>query len=582
MRYKWFVILLLALVTSMPVLARRRTHTHRKPAGVVALWASHGRYRGLESGTGDTLWLWQRAKQWVTVEDRLTTEYSTRLTDMLRNAGLTVLSPRPDPRTAWGKAIGPSGMPRWMEAALYSLRAQGYPDTVVRYTRCFDTPSEYKDDIYSRPQWVNHLVEVAHQPVDLAIALHTDGLDAPGDSALVGTLALYTGKEHRNLAAAISHQVVQDMRRTIAPTWVERKPKDCRYAECRVPRVPSLILEIASHKDISDVQYLLDPQAMDIVARAIYKGVVRYLYGRKAVFTPLTPDSVRLTRDGLLSWHAVTDSLEPTATADHYIVTDDEGQTYSTRHTHMQFSLSPNREYRFTVCAVNRGGQSRPSVPVAIFTGGEPWVQICNCFTRTCGPTFYFDSLTAGIVPGEWGIADSVSYALVGRQTEYRRTQPWLSDTDNGWGECSTEYEDVLTKGNTKDYHLRHASVWRGEGYSYIATYGVPPDSSIAGTDLISEHPGPIVLAPGECVLTPWGAYPIHTEPNAEVLYCNRAERVTLQAGDRVLGRFRSGLPAIVQRGENIQTTFRLDAVEGYKDLLKHLIHETEKPTLSE
>ena len=42
-----------------------------------------------------------------------------------------------------------------------------------------------------RAMWINAL----DQPVDLCVALHTDGLDSGDDSTIVGTLVIYTAKD---------------------------------------------------------------------------------------------------------------------------------------------------------------------------------------------------------------------------------------------------------------------------------------------------------------------------------------------------------------------------------------------------
>lgn len=552
----------------------RGIHRGCSPA-VVALWPSHGRYLHPNPVVGDR-WLWQRALQWCTTEDRLTTEYTTRITDMLRRAGVTVVNPRPDPRTPEGQALGESGFPRWMEAAVYSTGIRTFDaETLRNNPKIKRDADDYKYDLFCRPIWANRLVKEGTD-VDLVLAVHTDGYDEPGDSAMVGTLALYTDDKARQYAHLVQRQIVQDMQHTMAPEWPERELRKCGYVETRVPEMPAMIIEIASHKDISDARYLLDPNAMDIFCRAIYKGVVRTLFGYDTPIAPLTPDSVRISRSGLLSWIPTLDPLEPSAAPESYIVTDQDGNTFKTRDTQLQLELIPGVEYRFTVSACNDGGVSRPSVPVGICVVSDRWVQVLNTFTRVTGPEFYFDSLTAGITPGRYGIADSVSYAMIGRQTEYRRSAPWVSNDNNGWGECSIENEDILTVGNTRRYHLEHAAVWRSLGYSYIAAYGVPSEKDML-TDLIAEHDGSAVLSPGEVVTTPFGRFAIATEPNDSVLYCNRADRLGVHNGDVVLGRFRNGRPAIILRGTELIYAFRLEAAADYRTLLRHLIYEQEK-----
>ena len=108
-------------------------------------------------------------------------------------------------------------------------------------------------------------------PVDLCLAFHTDGQDSGNDSTIIGTLVIYSAKDdegkttlrngkdreltNRNLADWIQTQIVSDLR-TIAPEWTRRQLKEANYCETRVPVVPSLILELLSHKNMADMKSL--------------------------------------------------------------------------------------------------------------------------------------------------------------------------------------------------------------------------------------------------------------------------------------------------------------------------------------
>ena len=170
---------------------------------------------------------------------------------MLENAGATVLMPRADLDQ---HESGASGMPRWAEGARYWLLGQGADSTIWNLYE----GDEYKDDMKCRGMWVNSL----ETPIDLCVALHTDGLDSGDDTTIVGTLVIYTAHDdegrailrdgrdretvNRNLGDWIQTQITEDLRH-IAPEWTRRQLREANYCESRVPEVPSIILELLSH-----------------------------------------------------------------------------------------------------------------------------------------------------------------------------------------------------------------------------------------------------------------------------------------------------------------------------------------------
>lgn len=513
----------------------------------IALWASHGRYYNRK----EERWCWQRARMFGTVEDLLTTEYTERLRKLLEAAGAEVVMPRPSPESEEGRKIGESGLPRWMEAATYWLRDQGYPEEVWAPK---GKEEDYRNDILCRPLWVNYLNEVEGKKIDLCLAIHTDGYDEPGDDKTVGTLVIYydrneEGKRtlrdgrnrmrvNRQLGYQIQQSIVHTMRDSLGIDWAERQLENANYGEARVPNVPTLLLEIGSHKDISDAQYLLDPHSIDLVTEAIVRG------------------------------------LSP----------------YANNH------LSPRRG---TGCQIQR------------VRAGD--VEIVNAFTRICGPEFYFDSLRAGVVPGRWGIPDSVSYSLLGAQSDYERCHTWQSDDESGWGDSDMRWMGHVCIGNTHDYHQRHAAVVKTASQT---DHGEDERSATALMDIILGQElgipaslqdsitqrtkrglptivsgayigrGPMVKETKlqNCKTTQ--RYVLETEPNDRVLYCNESRALKVQKGDSVLYRWsESGLPAIIRRNHTIFIGTMLESIvdweELYNELINTLYGKEEKPAVA-
>ena len=135
-----------------------------------------------------------------------------------------------------------------------------------------------------------------------------------------------------------------------------------------------MLLELLSHQNFADMRYGHDPKFKFIVSRAIYKGILRYLssqYNCQYTVQPLPVESFKATfvnadsADVELSWSAVEDSLEVSATPDYYIVytrKDDGGFDNGTKvkNTHIRMKQEAGHTYSYRVTAVNKGGEKPP------------------------------------------------------------------------------------------------------------------------------------------------------------------------------------------------------------------------------
>lgn len=445
----------------------------------IVLYPSHGLYYNRDRAE----WIWQRATLWTTVEDLYSQEYVRHITRMLENAGANVLSPRAglDERHP-----GLSGMPRWTEGARYWLQHQ---KTDSALWDLYDG-NEYKDDMKSRGLWVNSL----ETDVDLCVALHTDGLDSGDDTTIVGTLVIYTAKDddgntilrngkdrekaNRNLGDWIQTQITEDLR-TLAPEWTRRQLKEANYCESRVPVVPSIILELLSHKNMADMRYGLDPAFRFAACRAVYKGILRYLNGKEAVVQPLPVHEMAIDPNGTVRWKAPIDPLEPSATPTYYMVyvRADEGEwdiQQVEKKTELKLNLQPGVQYDCYVVAGNDGGLSMPGPMVSAYlndqTANDQMVLIVDAFDDVYGPDWFADSTFAGIVPGTYACESDFSCAYIGEQWDYRRASLWTNDDNCGWGACYRDHAGQLTVGNTRDWSMRHGHALRQMKISYVST----------------------------------------------------------------------------------------------------------------
>ena len=460
----------------------------------IVLYPSHGLYFNRDRNE----WIWQRATLWTTVEDLYSQEYVRLIKRMLENAGATVLMPRAGLDQA---QLGASGMPQWTEGARAWLVSQGADSTLWDLYE----GDEYKEDMKCRAMWVNSLENAP----DLCLAFHTDGLDSGDDSTIVGTLVIYTAHDdegnttlrngrdrervNRNLADWIQTQVTEDIRH-IAPEWTRRQLKEANYCETRVPVVPSIILELLSHKNLADMKYGLDPKFRFAASRAVYKGILRYLNGPEATVQPMPVAELAIRADGMLQWKVPTDSIEPSARPTYYMVysqaDNGEWDVQQVTDTHVRMDIQPGVRYTYYVVAGNEGGLSFPSPMVSAYLSERqeaPTVLVVDGFNEVYGPEWFTDSTFAGIVPGTYACEDAFSCAYIGQQWNYTRTDPWTNDDNCGWGACYRDHAGQLTVGNTHDYAALHGQVLRKIGISYVScTAGmVMIDSSFTMVDYI-------------------------------------------------------------------------------------------------
>ena len=460
----------------------------------IVLYPSHGLYFNRDRNE----WIWQRATLWTTVEDLYSQEYVRLIKRMLENAGATVLMPRAGLDQA---QLGASGMPQWTEGARAWLVSQGADSTLWDLYE----GDEYKEDMKCRAMWVNSLENAP----DLCLAFHTDGLDSGDDSTIVGTLVIYTAHDdegnttlrngrdrervNRNLADWIQTQVTEDIRH-IAPEWTRRQLKEANYCETRVPVVPSIILELLSHKNLADMKYGLDPKFRFAASRAVYKGILRYLNGPEATVQPMPVAELAIRADGMLQWKVPTDSIEPSARPTYYMVysqaDNDEWDVQQVTDTHVRMDIQPGVRYTYYVVAGNEGGLSFPSPMVSAYLSERqeaPTVLVVDGFNEVYGPEWFTDSTFAGIVPGTYACEDAFSCAYIGQQWNYTRTDPWTNDDNCGWGACYRDHAGQLTVGNTHNYAALHGQVLRKIGISYVScTAGmVMIDSSFTMVDYI-------------------------------------------------------------------------------------------------
>lgn len=401
-----------------------------------------------------------------------------------------------------------SGYPRFCEAARYWLQWAGIPDSVYSDS---NGKNDYTDDYKCRGIWVNYLAggsatnpteKGLNIPVDLAFAFHSDAGTTLNDS-IIGTLGIYytntENEEYANGASRylahdmtdlIQSNIVRDIRTLYEPNWTRRGMWNQSYYEARVPRVPTMLLELLSHQNFADMRYGLDPRFRFTVSRAIYKGMLQFVcsqYNMDYVVQPLPVDHMALRMTGEneveLTWQLVADPLEPTANAEKYIVYtrigdgDFDNGTLVDKNSY-RTTLPAGVVCSYKVTAVNKGGESFPS---EILSAGRAFnakgtVLVVNGFDRISAPADFTvpapaDTLLAGFLDDlDHGVPYIKDISYIGKMKEYRRSIPWMDDDASGFGDSYGNYEDQVIAGNTFDYPAVHGAAILKAGYSFVSS----------------------------------------------------------------------------------------------------------------
>ena len=416
-----------------------------------------------------------------------------------------------------------SGLPRFLEGARYSAQWAGFPQWVYGNK---GSTNDYSEDINVRSLATNHLARgsaylpfpkpwvkpdsaelkeptksevpsVVRQdttgrgskglavPLEMSIALHTDA-GFTRNMSKIGSLGIYTTDFNegrypsglnrlvaRDLCDLVMTQVEHDLQATFG-NWARRQIYDRNYSESREPEVPGIILEMLSHQNYADLCMGHDPVFKFTLARAAYKGFLRYLHAMHGnddvVVQPLPVTALGAyitpgTRQIRVSWLAVDDPLEATAMPSGFVVYHAEGDgdfdngTYVSEAHYELNDAAPGVLHRFRVTAANDGGQSFPSEEVSAYLSllSTKQILIIDAFDRLAGPLpFDNDSLQGFDMLSDPGVPMSRMPGYCGQQICFDK-KGIGRETFGGLGFSTAELEGKIIAGNTQDWTSRHA-----------------------------------------------------------------------------------------------------------------------------
>jgi hypothetical protein len=226
-----------------------------------------------------------------------------------------------------------------------------------------------------------------------------------------------------------------------------------------------MILEMLSHQNWQDMRMAHDPTFKFTMARAIYKGILKYLnhvhQNTDFCVQPLPVKDLSTivnasSNEVRLSWNPTEDKLEPTAQPTHYVIYTsagdkgyDNGMVVSANETSVTLSIQPKVLYRYKVCAVNAGGKSMSNQEVCAYLA-SPFsknILMVDGFQRLAGPLpVDNDSIRGFRLDIDPGVIDVKSPVYCGKQYLFSK---------NSWdtiGESGAELEGMILAGNTHDY----------------------------------------------------------------------------------------------------------------------------------
>jgi len=242
--------------------ARSRPARTLAEGGTILVSPGHGWY------WDETVSYWhlQRPRVRGIVEDLVNWDIAKYVRDELLTANISAQMARyPDLDTL----AGPSGNPRWQDAAKYFIQGLGAPAEIWNFGA-----DDYARDINSRPFYANWIDASA------VLAIHNNGGEETGTETWYDAT---NGQqdESRRLAEIVNRHVVSAIRTRYNARWVDRGLRTCDgcKGENRLASRPAVIVEIAyMDTPAPDNDALHDDAFKRIVAQAIREAVQEWAY----------------------------------------------------------------------------------------------------------------------------------------------------------------------------------------------------------------------------------------------------------------------------------------------------------------
>jgi len=290
-----------------------------------------------------------------------------------------------------------SGKPRFEEAGPYYANFMGCPlatcgsstvNAMPRY--CAWERESWEDAVYL--SWHSNAYDTTGRGT-LSFAYSSGGWDTTFDGVTGGL-------ELRN---AVHAEIIADLRAGYDASWTNGGLHSNWYGEINPnnnPEMPGALFEMAFHDNVTDAAHLRNPVFRQIVARAVYQGVVKYFAARDGdanyKLLPEPPTGFAVRNDGAghiaLTWVAPPSSahsgLYGDAATGYRVYRSSDGLGFAdgipvVASAYTDTAVTPGQVIYYRVTATNAGGESFPTETLAarVAAGSAP-VLVVSGFDR--------------------------------------------------------------------------------------------------------------------------------------------------------------------------------------------------------
>jgi hypothetical protein len=305
----------------------------------------------------------------------------------------------------FGGGMGESGYPRWEESGLYYAPFMGYRP---------EADSRPLNSVNAMPFYASWECEPWEKDRSVYVSWHTNAHNgtARGLFSFVygpnswGGLEEFSGIPGGDLLGVTVHnRILGAVHADWDPQWRNGNVV-CRWLGETNPRnntkMPAALYEMGFHDNVEDAGYILDPRFRQLVARAVYQGIVRYYAEQmpgfdNATFLPEPPTHLRVlaTTGGrvTVAWNPPPFEADGAqlghAATGYRLYRSRDGKGFDTgmavEGTTTTLGPVPSGETLFVrVTATNAGGESLPTETLAVrhIAGQKPRVLVVNGFDR--------------------------------------------------------------------------------------------------------------------------------------------------------------------------------------------------------
>ncbi|MCS7061587.1 MAG: N-acetylmuramoyl-L-alanine amidase [Anaerolineae bacterium] len=301
-----------------------------------------------------------------------------------------------------------SQKPRWEEAARYWTMVLGAPasvyDSRAGETWCGPVSPDACDDITARPRYADW-EHIGTGDDAVFVSWHSNA----SNGSARGTVSFVYNNDPTppyndwtrvagalELQAAVHNRVIEAIRNGWDASWYDYGRWQANLGEIRETRsLPAMLIEMAFHDNPLDAAQLREPRFAQLLARAVYQGIVNYFAQKDGVAPRYLPEppqqlAVRNVGNGALavSWEAPPTFAfgTPTDPAQRYrLYTSSDGFAWDGGRDVAGLSAvltgyAAVQVVYVRVTAVNAGGESFPTPVLAARVGSSARILIVHGF----------------------------------------------------------------------------------------------------------------------------------------------------------------------------------------------------------